>query len=58
MAAAPAAAAAGAAAAAAAAAINHRRKQESDSQTCFLKPTRNSKTPPNFVTKMTQNQSQ
>ena len=58
MAAAASGAAAGAAAAAAAAAINQRRKQESDSQTSFLKPTRNSKTQPNFVPKMTQNQSQ
>ena len=57
MAAAASGAAAGAAAAAAAA-INQRRKQESDSQTSFLKPTRNSKTPPNFVPKMMQNQSQ
>jgi hypothetical protein len=43
---------------AAAATISQRRKQESDSQTSFSKPTRNSKTPPNFVPKMTRNHSQ
>jgi len=44
--------------AAAAATISQRRKQESDSQTSFSKPTRNSKTPTNFVPTMMQNQSQ
>ena len=44
--------------AAAAAAINQPLKQETNSQTPFSKHTRNGKTPPNFVPKRTQNQSQ
>jgi hypothetical protein len=34
------------------------KKQETSSQRPFSKHSRNSKTPPNFVPKMTQNQSQ
>jgi hypothetical protein len=47
-----------AAAAAAAAAINQPLKQETNNQTPFSKHIRNSKTPLNFVPKMTRNQSQ
>ena len=36
----------------------HYHKQETSSQTPFVKHNRNSKTPPNFVPNITQNQSQ
>ena len=36
----------------------HYHKQENSSQTPFVKHNRNSKTPPNFVPNITQNQSQ
>ena len=39
-------------------AMNQPPRQETNSQTFFSKPTRNSKTPPNFVPKMTRNHSQ
>ena len=38
--------------------MNQPPRQETNSQTFFSKPTRNSKTPPNFVPKMTRNHSQ
>ena len=54
------AAAAAAAATAAVAGAAHLLKQETNNnnQTPFSRHSRNSKTPPNFVPKMTQNQSQ
>ena len=39
-------------------AMNQPPRQETNSQTSFSKPTRNSKTPPNFVPKMTRNHPQ
>ena len=39
-------------------AMNQLPRQETNSQTFFSRPTRNSKTPPNFVPKMTRNHSQ
>ena len=39
-------------------AMNQLPRQETNSHTFFSKPTRNSKTPPNFVPKMTRNHSQ
>ena len=39
-------------------AMNQPPRQETNSQTFFSRPTRNSKTPPNFVPKMTRNHSQ
>ena len=52
------AAAAAAAATAAVAGAAHLLKQETNKQTPFSRYSRNGKTPPNFVPKMTQNQSQ
>ena len=50
--------AAAAAAATAAALAAHLLKQETNNQTPFSRHSRNGKTPPNFVPKMTQNQLQ
>ena len=58
MAAAAAAAIAAAAVIAAVTGAAHLRKQETNNQTPFSRYSRNGKTPPNFVPKMTQNQSQ
>ena len=46
------------AATAAVAGAAHLLKQETNNQTPFSRHSRNGKTPPNFVPKMTQNQSQ